>query len=483
MPSNRSFTSHSCRHETRPVRCGRRLEKGSGSRRPRGSRVRILSASPSRRFWSAGRRLPVQVLPVRHVRALHRQPEGLRRRRRQRGLGAAGGHLLAGERQPAALGAGARQLDSGRQQAHGRPHDQVSVSVQGAAGHGPDSSRPHRPGPPLPRRLNPYEAEADAFQLLANGSLVTADEVWLPTEFCMELFNDTGTVLPLVVLRGASNASEVGMSIASVYPVGLMISLPFLVATFAVYAVFSELHNLHGKSLMCYVGVMTVSYTILTLVQNGVGANVQYFCLALGYAMHFSIMSCFFWLNVMCFDIWWTFSGFRAHSSSSMSDRDGRRFVLYSLYAWGVPLVMEAVMVALQACGHLLPASVIRPDIASSSCYLDTGGAAYRAYFLGPVGVLLLCNVGLFLHTAVRILQLRRETRALKSTESQRHSDERYRYNVYIKLFLIMGVNWVAEVLSGLYNHDLWAITDITNSLQLSDDVTLPGLPRASSSS
>ncbi|KAE8749626.1 hypothetical protein FOCC_FOCC003613, partial [Frankliniella occidentalis] len=142
-----------------------------------------------------------------------------------------------------------------------------------------------------------------------------------------------------------------------------------------------------------------------------------------------------------------------------------RRFLLYSLYAWGCPLLILVVTVFAHLYAGRL--RLISPAMGEDHCYFGTDEAKY-AYFYGPVAVLLLVNMCLFLHTAVRILQLRRETSVLKSAESQRHNDERQRYNVYLKLFLIMGVNWIAEIMSMLFPDPsyLWLLSDVTNSLQ-----------------
>lgn len=43
-----------------------------------------------------------------------------------------------------------------------------------------------------------------------------------------------------------------------------------------------------------------------------------------------------------------------------------------------------------------------------------------------------------------------------------------YRFNLYLKLFIVMGVNWVMELVSWLAEGPryLWYVTDLTNTLQ-----------------
>ncbi|EJY57871.1 AAEL017259-PA, partial [Aedes aegypti] len=90
-------------------------------------------------------------------------------------------------------------------------------------------------------------------------------------------------------------------------PAGMLLSVPFLLVTFFVYACIPELRNMHGKSLMCYVLGLAAGYTVLSLVQMGLFEGSSLHCKVSGYLVYFWFMVSFFWLNVMSFDIYWTF--------------------------------------------------------------------------------------------------------------------------------------------------------------------------------
>lgn len=94
-----------------------------------------------------------------------------------------------------------------------------------------------------------------------------------------------------------------------IYPkhAAMISSVPFLLATFIVYAILPELRNVHGKSLMCYLMGLSIGYTILATVQIKVHWNPEILCNILGYTVYASFMSAFFWLNVISFDLWWNF--------------------------------------------------------------------------------------------------------------------------------------------------------------------------------
>lgn len=89
---------------------------------------------------------------------------------------------------------------------------------------------------------------------------------------------------------------------------GMLLSVPFLLATFLVYACLPELRNVHGKCLLCYLVGLTTGYIVLAFLQlNGSNYIKPSTCQLIGYAIYFSFLSAFFWLNVISFDLWWNF--------------------------------------------------------------------------------------------------------------------------------------------------------------------------------
>lgn len=89
----------------------------------------------------------------------------------------------------------------------------------------------------------------------------------------------------------------------------MLLSVPFLLVTFCVYAYVKELRNHHGKCLMSYVIsliILYLSFGISNLTHNDL-YEIKWLCRATGYVSYISILFCFLWLNVMCYDIWLTF--------------------------------------------------------------------------------------------------------------------------------------------------------------------------------
>lgn len=89
----------------------------------------------------------------------------------------------------------------------------------------------------------------------------------------------------------------------------MLLSIPFLLVTFCVYGFIGELRNLHGKCLMSYVLSLIVLYLSFGLanIYPEKFAAVKSLCTFVGYICYLSVLCSFFWLNLMCYDIWSTF--------------------------------------------------------------------------------------------------------------------------------------------------------------------------------
>jgi hypothetical protein len=317
--------------------------------------------------------------------------------------------------------------------------------------------------------LDPQANVEDRFSLLLSGILsAPAEGNFTVAKYCIEAFEKQEAILPLLCfdeedIKPDTHYTEIHL----LYPIGLIISVPFLFATFLVYAVISELRNLHGKCLMCHVSSLLTAYVFLAVIQLGGFRLSHEFCLSCAFITFFAFLANFFWLNVMCFDIWWTFCGVR-FLRGSVKERERKKFLLYSVYAWGAPLIMLVVCLLMDLIPDV-PGTFIKPEFGVTKCWFKTDDAVL-AYFYGPVGFLLLCNTIFFITTAFKIIGLKRETRMLKGQESRRHDDKanRQRLNLYLKLFIVMGVNWIMEVISWAAGGPeyLWYFTDLGNILQ-----------------
>ena len=148
----------------------------------------------------------------------------------------------------------------------------------------------------------------------------------------------------------------------------MLFSVPFLIVTFLVYAFIPDLRNLHGKCFMCYLICLSLLYISLAstrLFSADLKTNAI-FCVFIGYMTYTCIFFCFFWQNVICFDIWSAFKGVQA----SRSKGNNSRFFLYSLYAFGVPIILTLLMLLMDNLSFI--PEVMGPGIGEERCILKS---------------------------------------------------------------------------------------------------------------
>lgn len=123
------------------------------------------------------------------------------------------------------------------------------------------------------------EYKEDKYVLQANGSLVTADGKVFPLwDYCLDWQVTYERIGVLVCLTPRPVSPEKNTA----HLVGIVVSIPFLLATFLVYAITPELRNLYGKTLMCYVVCLIVAYLFLILANYIYLSATRALCLVTG---------------------------------------------------------------------------------------------------------------------------------------------------------------------------------------------------------
>uniref|UniRef100_A0A1Q3FUJ4 Putative g-protein coupled receptor mth-like 1 n=2 Tax=Culex tarsalis TaxID=7177 RepID=A0A1Q3FUJ4_CULTA len=244
----------------------------------------------------------------------------------------------------------------------------------------------------------------------------------------------------------------------ALYSAGLLISVIFLAATLATgYLVTSQHHVLHWRCQTHYVACLLIGDLFLAIVQLSGNSITGPACTMIAITMHFFFLAAFFWLNTMCFNIWWTFRDLRP--TSLEKSQEICRLRIYEVYAWGVPFVIAGVAAILDN----LPDTVyLRPRFGERTCWFY-GDMEILTYFFGPVGILLCINLLLFASTA------RQLTCGLWKRDDVKSTTERAALGrVCMKLVVVMGVTWVADVASWVFGGPdyIWLVTDLINALQ-----------------
>ncbi|XP_035786274.1 G-protein coupled receptor Mth2-like isoform X2 [Anopheles albimanus] len=295
---------------------------------------------------------------------------------------------------------------------------------------------------------------------LQSGELQIDEFIYSYSQFCM---------LPkdgLDYFHASYCEPEISDLPHQIYASVFLVSLPFLMATFVVYAILPEMQNLPGLSVMCYVASLSVSYLLLALARMDIYDYRSVMCRISAYTLYFTLMASFFWLNIMSFDIYWTFGGSRRRTS------ERRKFLYYSVYAWGTPLLCVSLVLLLDHTEFIR--YNLRPNIGKEGCFLKEEMLTQFLYLYLPLLLLVTANIYFFAITAIRIYQAEKTNVLMMNGNSRRHTKyekDRNRFGLYLRLFTIMGVTWSLEIISWLVTQSetspswLAYVLDVSNCL------------------
>ncbi|EZA60386.1 putative G-protein coupled receptor Mth-like protein [Ooceraea biroi] len=316
--------------------------------------------------------------------------------------------------------------------------------------------------------LNETDNSADdGYYFFANGSLYYKEFI-NPMTYCLALVN----------------RDKYEVTICKPYPMfltaGVILSVLFLFATVVVYSILSELQTMHGYTLRAYSGALCITYIFLAVHQQYTLHQLGYtYCLIIAYFLTFLLTASFFWLNIMCFDIWWIFRQ-KTHTSRGNMKRQRKRKFLYALYGWGCPFIFMFICTMIEFVLDV-PKNFIRPNFCIRDHWFDRSA---RIYFAWPFGIINVCNIFLFISTALTMARHKKDTDQLRSVENKCHNDDKKchkkkanlnefacRFVMYLKLFFLMGITWVMEIdavnswIFNLSEYLMYSI-DMINALQ-----------------
>ncbi|ERL87454.1 hypothetical protein D910_04846 [Dendroctonus ponderosae] len=276
------------------------------------------------------------------------------------------------------------------------------------------------------------EASEYQLELLEHGYLQWDINTYHYRKYCLSAQESELVVLVCVVADATVSAI--------IFCIGMIISMPFLLITFLVYALLPD-RNLHQRALMFYVLSLLIAYILLVTINLAPNIPTWFWCKFLGEFANLIII---------------------VASAGPVSNL---------LYANGVPLLIVAWTYGMQIslpneCEH-------NPGIGVAKCFLATGWASLWYFYL-EAGIVVIANITFFILTALRIRKVKQETSMLKHNDSKRHTYEKdkQKFNLYVKLLFAMGVNWSMEVISWLVNWNtkseyqyIWYATDFFNAV------------------
>ena len=236
--------------------------------------------------------------------------------------------------------------------------------------------------------------------------------------------------------------------------IGQLLSIIALIIHLVVYMLLPQLRNLPGWNLMCLSGSLLLSQLLFL---TGTGrTEVHVVCEILSVVMHYSFLAAFFWMNVMSFDLWNTFS---KSTFISIRESSSNRFLRYSVYSWIGSAVI--VLISFITYKSVNISSAYNPAYAKGICWI-THKPALILFFGFPLALMLLSNLIFYILTICNIQHVSQKTSIVRGEDTySRH------LMVYTKLCVIMGLMWLFGFIATLAQVELlWYVFLIFNSLQ-----------------
>eukprot|EP00118_Oscarella_pearsei_P010767 m.68102 g.68102 ORF g.68102 m.68102 type:complete len:259 (+) comp35490_c0_seq1:1947-2723(+) len=216
------------------------------------------------------------------------------------------------------------------------------------------------------------------------------------------------------------NYNSIAITLSTVSSVFSIVACFMLLST---YFLFGKLRNFPGLCMMSYAFALGVYYTLIIFGAGQVGNESV--CTAMGFLLHYFALSHFTWSTVLALNLVDSFIAKRLQNpSSGLGKSLGMKFLLVSLFAWGVPLVICSICLALIYLTDL--------DIYYASekiCWLQDKYAVLYAIGI-PVAIIMLVNLGSFIGLAVVL------TSDMKATQFMSKKSNLSKIKKKIRVFL-----------------------------------------------
>ncbi|XP_070142373.1 probable G-protein coupled receptor Mth-like 6 [Drosophila kikkawai] len=227
----------------------------------------------------------------------------------------------------------------------------------------------------------------------------------------------------------------------------IWLSNAFLVLTIAVYLYVRKLRNLHGKCFICYMITTFMFFTYYLLITESIPLQL---CALHGYCFLFFYVAKFTWLFALSHQLWRGFTSInRAEFEYS--------FGAYSIFAWGLPVVLTGITLLIDQIWDGDPNKVAWvPGLGWQRCFLKSG-LSYDGYVLLPTRTLIALNTILIILIAISFIRIKLSLRHFSDQDERaRNLNSRMQtYKVFLRLIVLMDIQWSVRVINFYVNSDL----------------------------
>ncbi|CAH2045432.1 unnamed protein product, partial [Iphiclides podalirius] len=228
----------------------------------------------------------------------------------------------------------------------------------------------------------------------------------------------------------------------------MIVSVVFLKLTAIIYIILPEVRDLHGKSVINFCISLALGLLCLAIMNLISSYSDMNLCAARGFLTYFFLIVSFFWTNAISIQI------LRCMRRPFIIDYGWREFAWYALYAWG----MGALITIAMAIVNFHPGDHPKPGIGLNHCwFFDKKQQWY--YMYSVMTILITANICIFVYTSILLWR--------HSFASSHIKALKYKFVMTIRLFIIMGVPWIFEMIGSLMEESIiWVIMDFVNILQ-----------------
>lgn len=302
-----------------------------------------------------------------------------------------------------------------------------------------------------------------------NFTIIKENGLWLATppdldakfripqnEFCLSKKKNQSDdlLIALVCFSNSKEQTETEAKIRQRFILNGILSILsscFLFITLAVYVILPDLREIQDKATMSVVVSMLVSF-LITAIQALFPNFPQMsdgMCETFAFAMYYSFLATFFWLNLVAFNIW------RIVWLKNFKWRGNRLFGIFCAIGWGIPLFF-LIATMFYHFEH-------KRIVAIHSCWFEDH-TEELFYFRGPISILLMMNLIYLSLTCWRLWY------SDQDCDGNKLKKLRCKFHLYVKLIFVTGMTWIFEIIS-FFDKDngdawYWISIDILNGLQ-----------------
>ncbi|KAM0726656.1 G-protein coupled receptor Mth2 [Formica fusca] len=319
-----------------------------------------------------------------------------------------------------------------------------------------------------------YPFFEDKYTFFANGSLYLSDiDIFVKsTSYCLDIAREEDRMFEMKIC--SETLDEINGYYYNLYydiydyienNEGIrlnyyIVSIPFLMSIFVVYFILPELRNEHGFMLCNYSGALSVAYItdFIPILIEGKRNDVDvyfYLCFIVAFHKYLFFLASFFWLNIMSFDMWWTFRGFSS-LQRNVKQRKKKKLVFYSIFAWSLSFILAIISVIMNIVSLIFFGG--RNLVSRIEKCNFTEAIAFTPYYYGLQSICIISNICLSISTALKIARYEKETgNRLTNLESRKHNDNKKWFNLYLKLFILqfilMGIKWSMMTILSIFKY------------------------------